>query len=206
MNVLVIGQHGFIGHQLSHVLSQQNHTVFPYHYNDSIDTIPRSLDWVFHVGGINNDETSGIYDFYKANVDYTVRLLEEIRGIKIKKFVYLTTTSLKNSPYVFSKVIAGQYIAHYGKTYDIPYSIVCVPSVYRIHPPQGPLIEKLMDKKTIYGDGTQEVELVHIDDVIQYLLHIVSTQERDPVHRLKGKLYSLNTIAEMLAIHPTYVK
>jgi UDP-glucose 4-epimerase len=125
------------------------------------------------------------------NILGALRLLDCCRSFGVKKFIFASSGGTvygecpkapatedqpinPESPYGFSKAAAETYVRFYGKQHKVPYTILRYANVYG--PRQDPQGEagvvaifagKLLEGSvtTIYGDGKQERDYVHVQDI-----------------------------------------
>jgi len=119
------------------------------------------------------------------------------------------------NPYTFSKDIGEEIIKLYWEHYNLKASIVRFYNVYGPHQlTEGGYttligrwlnnIEKGIECE-VYGDGEQRRDFTHVDDIVDALIRI----QKQHAYRLtfelgRGKNYSVNEIANILNINPTY--
>ena len=99
------------------------------------------------------------------------------------------------TPYGCSKGVADQYVLDYAKSYDMPTAVLRMSCIY------GPrqfgtedqgwvahfLIRALAgDEISIYGDGKQVRDILHVDDAVSAYRQLLSA-----IHRVKGQAFNL---------------
>ena len=119
------------------------------------------------------------------------------------------------NPYTFSKDIGEEIIKLYWEHYNLKASIVRFYNVYGPHQlTEGGYttligrwlnnIEKGIECE-VYGDGEQRRDFTHVDDIVDALIRIQKQQAYRFTFELgRGKNYSVNEIANILNINPTY--
>jgi len=119
------------------------------------------------------------------------------------------------NPYTFSKDIGEEIIKLYWEHYNLKASIVRFYNVYGPHQlTEGGYttligrwlnnIEKGIECE-IYGDGEQRRDFTHVDDIVDALIRIQNKHAYRFIFELgRGKNYSVNEIANILDINPTY--
>lgn len=155
-----------------------------------LDSLLENTDAVFHLAGMPGVRSSWGDDFKKYaddNILATQRLLEACRTKPIKKFIYVSTSSVYGetsgktpedmppaplSPYGVSK-LTGEYLCRvYHAVYNVPIVILRYFTVYG--PRQRPdmafhrFIHKLLHGEPIpvYGDGKQTRDFTYVGDCI----------------------------------------
>lgn len=100
------------------------------------------------------------------NIRMTARLVKEYPDAKI---IYANSAAAKEpimSPYGFSKWASAEYL----KRFHLNYVICTFPNVYGRNAKSVVDIFKNKQKVTIFGDGEQTRDYVHVDDIIEGLL------------------------------------
>ena len=149
------------------------------------------VDVVFHEAaqaGVRASWGSSFRIYTENNVRATQRLLEAARQVRLKKFIYASSSSVYGdaesyptredmkpmpiSPYGVTK-LAGEHLCYlYRKNYDIPVLALRYFTVYG--PRQRPdmafnkFISAMLhgDEIVIYGDGKQTRDFTYIDDIV----------------------------------------
>lgn len=154
-----------------------------------METFPE-VDYVFHLAAQAGVRASWgkSFDIYtRDNIQATQRLLEFYKDLKIRKFVYSSSSSVYGnvelpmredqmvqpvSPYGVSKLAAEHLCYLYWKNYGVPTVSLRYFTVYgpRQRPDMG--INKFVNAVlkgeaiTIYGDGHQTRDFTYIDDAV----------------------------------------
>jgi len=177
-------------------------------------------DVIFHLAAISRIQPSfeNPKDYFTTNANGTLEIVDYCAKNKVP-LVYAGSSShhsgkFKN-PYTFSKDVGEEIIKLYGEHYNLKASIVRFYNVY------GPYqlteggyttligrwlnnIKKGIDCE-IYGDGKQRRDFTHVDDIVDALIRIQKQQAYGSIFELgRGKNYSVNEVAKMLNINPTY--
>lgn len=206
MRVLVTGASGFIGGRICKALRSSDNDViavdpkFSSHINRhglaSEECYGESFDAVFHFGGmteVDKCENNPI-QAWEANVVESVKLA---RSITVKSlFVYANTVAAmkpESNVYGHTKNEADYLLSKVG----IPYSSVTLPNIYGLG--GSGVISKLIFNKSpvIYGDGEQEREFAYVDDIVDFLVNIVSISDSRR-WRIGGHRASINAIAKLI--------
>jgi nucleoside-diphosphate-sugar epimerase len=163
--ILITGHKGFIGSKLSEKIPK----FFGIDLKDKKDLLkcklPEKVNVIFHLASQTSVEDSWadpLKDSYNFNM--MVRLVKKYPKARII-YAQSAASVLPNSPYGFSKSIAGEYLERFHKNY-----VICVfPNVYGGG--KGVVdIFRSQKKVTIYGDGEQIRDFVHVDDIVEGLL------------------------------------
>ena len=129
--------------------------------------LPKDIDIIYHLAAQSSVESSWHDPVYDAdNLRMTIRLVKEYPNARI---IYANSAAAKSpimSPYGFSKWASGEYI----KTFHKDYVICTFPNVYGRNNKSVVDIFKNSDEVTIYGDGLQIRDYVHVDDIVEGLL------------------------------------
>lgn len=173
--ILLTGSSGFLGSHLYDALSA-DHEVIGLDIREGLNgdafyahTI-EDIDLVYHLAAqtsvINSLENSTLD--LRANVNLTLRLLSQY---PTSRFIYTGSGGASEqetiiSPYGLSKKVAGEYIKMLHKDY-----VICNLSNVYGRGGNG-VIERFMgdDSLTIYGDGSQTRDFVHVSDVVHGLI------------------------------------
>ena len=177
-------------------------------------------DIIFHMAAIARIQPSfkNPKEYFTTNANGTLNIVEYCANNNVP-LIYAGSSShhsgkFKN-PYTFSKDIGEEIVQLYQEHYDLKTSIVRFYNVY------GPyqltegsyttLIGRWLNniekgiKCEIYGDGEQRRDFTHVDDIIDALIRIMDQKSYRLIFELgRGKNHSVNEVAKMLNIIPTY--
>lgn len=239
--IIVTGGAGFIGSHLVDALVEQNHKVIIIDnfstgskknlensqtkiniletsllIDKTLKKIPeilKDVDYIFHLAALPRIERS-IDDpigTHQSNVEGTLVALELARKLKVKKFLFISSSSVygdqkqlplfeslqpnPQNPYAYQKLMGEYYCKIYSQTYNLDVIIFRLFNVY------GPRmfskgsyklvftkwLEQIKNKQplTIYGRGDQTRDFTYITDVVQGLILGMLT-------KLKNKCEILN--------------
>jgi UDP-glucose 4-epimerase len=159
-----------------------------------------------------------------VNILGALRLLDCCRSFGVKKFIFASsggtvygecpagpaseeTPNNPESPYGFSKAAAETYIRFYGKQHKVPFTILRYANVYGprqdAHGEAGVVAifcGKFLDGSpvTIYGDGKQERDYVHVQDVAAANLAALDRGANETFNIGSGVPTSVNALYEKL--------
>jgi len=177
-------------------------------------------DIIFHMAAIARIQPSfkNPKEYFTTNANGTLHIANYCAKYNVP-LIYAGSSShhsgkFKN-PYTFSKDVGEEIIQLYQEHYDLKASIVRFYNVY------GPyqlteggyttLIGRWLNniergiECEIYGDGEQRRDFTHVDDIVDALIRIQKQQAYGNNFELgRGKNHSVNEIAKMLNITPTY--
>ena len=163
--ILITGSDGFIGKKLHEKLPDAI-CIDKKSGNDlMVCTLPKDVDIIYHLAAQAFVEPSWEFPvFTLLNLQLTARLVQEYPNAKI--IFANTSASKESSPYGFSKHSSGEYLKAFHKNYVN----ITLPNVYGEG--SGRVVDIFNDQKevTIYGDGKQIRDYVHVDDVVDGLL------------------------------------
>jgi len=165
MNILITGNLGFIGSKLHDKLPQALGVDKKLGEDLMVCPLPKDVDLIYHLAAQAFVEPSWEHPvFTLLNLQLTARLVHEYPNAKI---IYVNTSASKeSSPYGFSKHSSAEYIKAFHKNYVN----ITLPNVFGEG--GGRVVELFQGKKevTVYGDGKQIRDYVHVDDVVDGLL------------------------------------
>lgn len=193
-----------------------------YWYGDiqNISTMDKDFDVVFHMAAIAriqpsfdrpeeyiNTNFNGTYEVVKFCVKYNIPL------------IYAGSSSKHNgrfkNPYTFSKDMGEDIIKLYEEHFGLKASIA---RFYNVYGPYqlleggyttliGGWINNIQNgvQCVIYGNGEQRRDFTHIDDIVDALILIMEKESYGYEFELgRGKNYSVNEVAKMFGIEPSY--
>ncbi|MEY8442729.1 NAD-dependent epimerase/dehydratase family protein [Lactococcus ileimucosae] len=178
------------------------------------------FDYIFHLAAVASvaDSVARPYETHQVNFDSTMAILEILRTKKksIKRFIFSSSAAVYGdeptlpkqeesiirplTPYAVDKFASERMVMVYNDLYKIPASATRFFNVYG--PNQNPnspysgfisiLVDCLKNQKplTIFGDGEQARDFVYIDDVLQALLLIATSDQS------LGQVYNVGTGAK----------
>jgi nucleoside-diphosphate-sugar epimerase len=188
---------------------------FFFHEDDllrmDLTTLLKNVDVVFHEAaqaGVRASWGSSFRIYTENNVRATQSLLEAAKEVKLKKFIYASSSSIYGdaesyptnedtrpmpiSPYGVTK-LAGEHLCYlYFKNYGVPTVSLRYFTVYG--PRQRPdmafnkFIRAILNDEeiTIYGDGEQTRDFTYIDDIIDANISAMDAQVIGHVFNIGG--------------------
>ena len=177
-------------------------------------------DIIFHMAAIARIQPSfdDPYKYFQTNANGTFNIAQYCAKNNIP-LIYAGSSSHHSgrykNPYTFSKDIGEEALELFKQCFDLKYSIARFYNVYGPHQlTEGGYttligrwlnnIEKGLSCE-IYGDGEQRRDFTHVDDIVDALLKIMYQKKYGYVFELgRGKNISVNEVAKMLNITPTY--
>jgi nucleoside-diphosphate-sugar epimerase len=191
-------------------------------------------DTVFHLAAMARVQPSieEPVPFHNVNVTGTHNLLVAARDVKVKRFVFSSSSSVYGnasvptpeehnlnpiSPYALHKLIGEQYCKLFSTLYDIDtvslryFNVygnrMNLEGAYRLAIPI--FAKQILEGKvlTINNDGEQRRDFTHVDDVVNAnILAAGSTSDLkgDVFNIGNGSNYSVNELADMLGGEKSY--
>lgn len=166
--ILVTGHLGMIGSRLTKKLGNFVGIDIKDGHNLITCELPKDIHLIYHLAAQSSVEASWhdpVHDM--DNIRMTARLVKEYPNTKI---VYANSAASQEpimSPYGFSKKVCGDYLKTFHKQ-----SVICVfPNVYgEVGGKSVVDIFKNKDTVTVFGDGEQIRDYVHVDDIVDGLV------------------------------------
>jgi len=164
---LVTGHKGMIGTKLCKLLPDYIGIDIKDGKNLLTCDLPKRIGVIYHLAAQTSVESSWhdpVHDM--DNLRMTARLVKEYPKAKI---IYANSCASVNpqSPYGFSKKVSGDYI----KTFHANYVSCVFPNIYGVEGGKSVVdLFKGKNEVTVYGDGLQTRDYVHVDDIVEGLL------------------------------------
>lgn len=205
-----------VGKESNHVIGATYLNLDTSYANGNFDS---TFELVYHLGEYSKvvpsfDEIDTVFDY---NIQGSFRLLEECRKNNVPIIYAGSSTKLAepgelHSPYSFFKSTVAKLIEGYSNWYGLKYNICYFYNVY------GPgtdlwgnewqsVINIFIDQKkrnvplTITGDGKQQRDFTHVDDIVQGLILAGNNISNSEFQLGTGEEYSILEVAEMFK-HP----
>ena len=164
--ILITGHRGLIGSRLYSALPGDTGIDLQDGQNLLTCDLPEDVDTIYHLAAQTSVEASWHDPLHDLdNIRITVRLVHAYPNAKI---IYANSCASidKASPYGFSKWAAGEYIKTFHKNY-----VQCIfPNIYGEGSKSVVDIFKGKEEVTIFGDGKQTRDYVHVDDIVAGLI------------------------------------
>lgn len=157
-------------------------------------------------------------DYVSCNMVTTQKIVESLSHQNIKKFIFVSTSSVYGeyanlgedstlnpiSPYGITKLAAEKIVSAYSKKLNFDYTILRLFSVYGPGQRNDMLISKILeslksDKEfKLFGDGTKVRDFTFVDDIVDGI-------KSASLNSLSGSIYNLSggspaTINEIISI------
>jgi UDP-glucose 4-epimerase len=170
--------------------------------------------------------------YHRTNVDGTFHVLQAANRAKIKRFVYIASSSCYGLPdinptpedadirpmypYALTKYIGESYVIQWAQLYGLPAVSLRLFNVYgprsRTSGTYGAvfgvfLAQKLAGKPfTVVGDGTQTRDFTFVSDVVSAILLAADSDLSGEFMNVgSGDTYSVNRLVELLGGEVTYI-
>lgn len=225
IKICITGTDGFIGSNLTKTLNLNNNIILiPFDGNllnkdDIVNFFDanKNIDQIIHLAGT----FFGDFDeLLKINVLTTQNLLHIAVKNGVKKIIYpssgaiygepimeesLETDILKpNTFYGLAKLYTEDCIKYYYNNFNLNYIILRLPNVYGENNNKGVIYNFLTDIKnkreiTIYGDGTQSRNFLHVSDVCMAIEKSIFYDKSDIFNISNPTKVSINEIVKILA-------
>ena len=246
-NILILGASGFIGKNITCALAEEhNITAFDcvsapefdkfnnikmiqanYTETEAFDKYLENIDTVIHLISttVPCDDTSHIPDEIRNNVIPTVRLLESMVRVGVKKIIFsssagayygetdsrINTTATMPNPYCsygVQKAVIEDYIRFYGLRYGIDYRIMRISNPYgwgqNPNKMQGLIpifINRLLKGEpiSVFGDGENKRDYIFMSDLINAVIEICRYNGQERIFNIGyGEYYTINEIISMI--------
>jgi len=158
---------------------------------DDLSRVVRSVDYVFHLAaqpGVRASWGSSFSIYTKDNVVATQRLLEAVKGVRVKRFVFASSSSIYGdsetfptpeeavpkpvSPYGVTKLAAEHLCRVYGRNHGVPTVVLRYFTVYGPRQRPDMAFSKFISSVArgselwVYGDGKQKRDFTYVADVV----------------------------------------
>ena len=211
MNVLVTGSSGFMGKNLLERLGRMEEIkIDTFDKNDTEETLSHKVtqaDFIFHLAGVNRPEKSE--EFYEGNRDLTQKLTEAAKQSKRKIPILMSSSTQveRDNDYGKSKLGGEAALEAYAKESGSTVYIYRLPNVFGkwSRPNYNTVIATWCHNSTHdlpiqINDESVELDLVYIDDVVEYFVHHLDENGKEgvvygevsPLYRKSlGEIYDL---------------
>ena len=192
----------------------------------------QGVERIFHLAA-RADVVPSIQDpeaYFRANVDGTFAVLEGARAHKIKRIVYVASSSCygipdvyptpetapadTRYPYALTKYLGEQLAMHWASVYGLP----CVSvRFFNVYGPRartsgtygavfGVFLAQLLAGKalTIVGDGEQTRDFTYVSDVVDALVTVAASDKTGEIYNVgSGGPVSVNELVRLLGSPPS---
>lgn len=189
--VLVSGSRGFIGRNLVEKLKEEEHQIFTFNREDSVEDLKDSLkksDFIYHLAGVNRPNNDK--EFEVVNVGLT-RIIVDIL-CELDKFPTIVFSSSMqanfDNPYGRSKKDAEDILIDYKNKTGAEVYIYRLPNVFGkwAKPNYNSVVATFMynishGKEIRISDEKKVIELVYVEDVVEEFVSILNGVKPDDV-------------------------
>jgi len=178
MKIVITGARGFIGRNLAaHLMPQGDVQIFGFDLGQPLQELAAALaeaELVFHLAGVNRPES--MEEFTIGNVDFTAQVCEMLKQTGRPVPVVLSSSSQveRDNPYGRSKLQAEAVIKRHAEETGSPAIIYRLKNVFGkwCRPNYNSVVATFCyniahDLPITISDPAHELELVHVDDVVQ---------------------------------------
>jgi UDP-glucose 4-epimerase len=212
MRIGVTGSSGFIGSKVIHELHARGHGAVEIDHHQGIDILSPDLhdalepcDGVIHLAGVLG--TSELFDNAEmaidVNVKGTLRVLQACEDLHIG-YVGITMPRVWDNVYQATKQCSRNLASAWHRHFDVPVSHVRAFNVfgpgqkvgmpYKIIPTFS--AKAYLNKPiSIWGDGTQHVDLVYVSDVARMLVQALQFGDDEVFDAGTGQSMTVNEVA-----------
>jgi UDP-glucose 4-epimerase len=187
----------------------------------------KGADWVFHLAALADIVPSieRPWDYFHANVDGTMSVVESAKQARVRRFVYTASSSCygipditptpeeaparPQYPYALTKFLGEQIALHWCQVYRLPVVSLRLFNVYgpraRTSGTYGAvfgvfLAQKLAGKPfTVVGDGEQTRDFTFVTDVVDAFVRAADSDVVGEIMNVgSGQTYSINRLVQLL--------
>jgi nucleoside-diphosphate-sugar epimerase len=179
MRILITGDKGFIGNQISLFFRSQK---IDFIGIDKGDIIPDGhFDVVLHFGArtLIRNSLEHPFEYFMDNEVFTMEILERCRkNDALIVFPTSGSVSLPTNPYSLTKKNGEEWVKMYSKLYGVKSHVLKLFNIYGESSRKGAVY--LMCKAavynepaTVFGDGTHRRDFVYVRDLVNYVYDII---------------------------------
>lgn len=215
---------------IAHLKNNKKVRIYRKDICEDLNDLFKGVDVVFHLAALPRVQYSIDHPeiAHKTNVEGTANLLEMSRKNKVKRFVFMSSSSVYGdqekmpytedmkpnpmSPYALHKLVGEEYCDLYYRLYGL--ETVSMRGFNIFGPRQDPsggyaclvprfvhLINKDI-RPTIYGDGEQTRDFIYVKDVADALMLAAKTENKKAFGQVfnigSGKRFSVNQVTKMI--------
>ncbi len=183
-----------------------------------------SPEYVVHLAakvGVRNSIVNPA-EYMEVNVLGTVNLLEALKNIRLKNFIFASSSSVYGankklpfseddrvdnqlSPYAVSKASAELYCQQFARLYKIPMTILRFFTVYGLRQRPDMAVSKFINKikrgeeVEIYGNRSLQRDFIYIDDIISGIIKTLNNSSQFEIINLGFSTpVSINSLISLL--------
>ena len=228
-NVVVIGGSGFLGSFTADELSSRGYNVTIFDSNESkwikdnqeiklgnildlevLKQVFTGIDIVYHFAGISDikEAADNPYETININVMGTTCILEALRSVGVKRFVFASTMyvySPYGSYYRASKQAAETIIEAYSEAYDIQYTFLRYGSLYGPRSQDWNGLRRYIKQIIRHGElsydgsGREKREYIHVQDAARLSVDILDHEHENKAVTVTGtQIMSSGDLLEMI--------
>jgi len=192
------------------------------------------VDWVFHLAALADIVPSikQPEDYFRANVTGTFNVLQASLEAKVKRFVYVASSSAygipeeyptpetskidPQYPYALTKHLGEELVLHWAKVYNL--SALSL-RFFNVYGPRGRtsgsygavfgvfLAQKLAGQPfTVVGDGEQTRDFTYISDIVSALICAAESAHSNRAYNVgSGQTVSVNGLVDLLGGEKVYI-
>lgn len=208
MKIAVTGSRGFIGLNLCARLRELNHVYFEIHRETSeqdLGEVLGKVDVVIHLAGVNRPKNSD--EYFQGNAQFTEKLCSRVSDIKPVPIIFASSVQAElDNSYGLSKRLSEDVVRNYGIRSGIAVHSVRFPNIFGkwSRPNYNSAVATFCDaiannKPFEVHDPNAQLNLMYIDDAVDYLISCVSALAENSVLPVLKPIYE-TTVGEVVCI------
>lgn len=257
--VLVTGGSGFIGSHVVDELVKQKYKVYVIDnlsngkienlsnsikkitfIKDDINNIEKykskiiNLDFCIHLAALADivPSITNPEKYFHSNVNGTLKILNFVKKFKLKKFIYIASSSCYGIPkkkitsetskidlrypYALTKKLGEDLTIHWFNVFKLPVISLRLFNVYgtrsRTSGTYGAVLgvflkQKLSNKPfTVVGNGNQTRDFIFVSDVVSAIMCSINSKIKGEIFNIgSGKTYSINHLVKLIGGKKIYI-
>lgn len=191
-------------------------------------------DWVIHLAALA-DVVPSIHnpqDYFHSNVNGTFNVLEAAKSSKVKRFIYIASSSCygipdyyptpetanisPQYPYALTKWLGEELVLHWAQVYKLPALSLRLFNVYgprsRTSGTYGAVFGVFLAQKlagepfTVVGDGNQTRDFTYVSDIVNAILSAAYSKQTRKIYNVgSGKTIAINRLVELLGGEKVFI-